>query len=232
MAAPVRWVLPGSLTSQFNVKCTTWIAGSIGDAGRKEEWAGMWPGTRFEPANPAAIRREHRHPQTCCCNRLHIRPCPKLVRQERKLQRKLQSKQSGLSSRLLVVLVHGVKLAPRILFLCSDSGCRRLTGLLPRIRTPRLQGRFPQTRLPQHRRWRRLWGARGRQPACWCWCRHRRSLRFFMRWVRPLGETTSVLSTLGLNSASPVSPRINKTVPVTTSHCGGRRGAGAAPQSS
>jgi hypothetical protein len=34
-------------------------------------------------------------------------------------------------------------------------------------------------------------------------------------------KRSSVLSmSLGLNNASPVSPRINKTVPVTTSHCG------------
>ena len=34
-------------------------------------------------------------------------------------------------------------------------------------------------------------------------------------------KRSSVLSmSLGLNSASPVSARINKTVPVTTSHCG------------
>jgi hypothetical protein len=97
-AAPARCVWPGPLTRQFNAKCTTWIAGSIGDTARKEEWAAMWPGTRSEPGNLAAIHREHRHPQTCYCNRLHIRPCPKLVRQERKLQRRPQGKQSGSSA--------------------------------------------------------------------------------------------------------------------------------------
>jgi hypothetical protein len=38
-----------------------------------------------------------------------------------------------------------VKLAPPILFLCSDPSCRRLRALLPRIRTPHLRGRFPRT---------------------------------------------------------------------------------------
>jgi hypothetical protein len=113
----------------------------------------MWPGTRSEPANLAAIHRGHKPRQTWCCTRPHIRRRPRLVRQERKLQRRLQSKQSGSLWRLLVVLVARVKLAPRILFLCSDPSCRRLTRT--RTRTPRLRNCFPQTKLLRRPCWRR-----------------------------------------------------------------------------
>jgi hypothetical protein len=60
----------------------------------------MRPGTRSERANLAAIHDGRKPLQTYCCTRLHIRPRPKLVRQERKLQRRPQSKQSGSSWRL------------------------------------------------------------------------------------------------------------------------------------
>jgi hypothetical protein len=111
-AAPVRCVWPGPLTGRFNAVCTSWLADSIGNMGRKAEMAGTWPGTRSELANLAAIHRAHKPLQTCCCTRLHIRPRPKLVRQEQKLQRRPLSKQSGSSWRLLVVLSARVKLAP------------------------------------------------------------------------------------------------------------------------
>jgi hypothetical protein len=42
--------------------------------GRKGEMAGMWPGTRSELANLAAIHRGHKPLQTCCCTRIHIPP--------------------------------------------------------------------------------------------------------------------------------------------------------------
>ena len=83
-----RWV------GLFNAKCTTWFADSIGDMGRRAGLAGMWPGTRSEPATLAAIHRGHKHLQTCCYTRRHIRPRSKLVRQERKPQRWPQSKQA------------------------------------------------------------------------------------------------------------------------------------------
>jgi hypothetical protein len=125
----VRCVLPGPLTGRFNAVCTLSIADSIGDMGRKAEMAGMWPGTRSEPANLAAIHRGHKPLQTCCCTRLHIRQRPKLVRQEQKLQRGPQSKQSGSSWRLLVVLSARVNIGSlkTVPLPCSDPSCRRFT---------------------------------------------------------------------------------------------------------
>jgi hypothetical protein len=55
---------------------------SIGHMGRKEGMAGMWPGTRSELANLAAMHRGHKPLQTWCCTRRHIRLRLKLVRQE------------------------------------------------------------------------------------------------------------------------------------------------------
>ena len=101
--------LPGPLAGQLSAKCTTWFSDSIGDRGRRAELVATWLGTRSERANLAAIRRGRKPLQAWCCTRPHIRPRPRLVRQERKLQR-LQSKQSGSSVRLLVVLVHGGKI--------------------------------------------------------------------------------------------------------------------------
>jgi hypothetical protein len=43
---------------QFNAKCTTWIADSIGDMGRTAELVGTWRDTRSAPANLPATLRE------------------------------------------------------------------------------------------------------------------------------------------------------------------------------
>jgi hypothetical protein len=67
----VRCILPGLLADQLNAKCKTWIADSIGDAGRRAELVVTWLGTRSEPANLAANRRGHKRPQKWCCTRPH-----------------------------------------------------------------------------------------------------------------------------------------------------------------
>jgi len=71
--------LQGSLSSsagtgRFKSECTSWIADSIGNTGRKGELAGMWPGTRSERANLPAIRRERTLLLMCCDNQRHIPP--------------------------------------------------------------------------------------------------------------------------------------------------------------
>ena len=125
------FILPGSLAGQFNVKCTTWISDSIEHRGRRAELVVTWLGTHSEPANLAAIRRGHRHPQTWCCTRPHIRPRPMLVRQERSSQRRLQSKQSASSVQLLVVLrvqIGAANIVPSL-----DPSCRLLASPPPHI---------------------------------------------------------------------------------------------------
>jgi hypothetical protein len=101
------FILPGSLAGQFNAKCTTWISDSIGNRGRRAELVVTWLDTRSKQASLAASHRGHRHPRTWCCTRPHIRPRPTLVRQERNLQRRLQSRQSASSVRLPMVLIRG-----------------------------------------------------------------------------------------------------------------------------
>jgi hypothetical protein len=87
----------GRYLGRFNGVRTLWIADSIGGMGRKGEMVEMWLGTRSKRANFPATRRERRLLLTCCDNQRRTRLQPRLAQEERKLQARLQSKQSGSS---------------------------------------------------------------------------------------------------------------------------------------
>ena len=89
-----RWRVFCSLTAQ----CTSWIADSTGDMGRKRKMAEMWLGTRSKRASLPATRRERMLLLTCCDNQRRIPPQPRLAQEARKLEGRPPGMQIGSSA--------------------------------------------------------------------------------------------------------------------------------------